>query len=100
LKNSEIARLFSDCVVDNEDDDEKITENMRIRWKRFPMRKPELPDDESCCAGGCSPCVFDHYYNQCAQWKLYQMFLKEEEEKKPKADILDSKIKENNPDVN
>jgi hypothetical protein len=51
---------------------------MRKSWRLKPMRKPEQPEDESCCAGGCCPCVFDSYLKECARWKLYQQFLKEE----------------------
>lgn len=52
------------------------------KWKHYPPQKPVKPDDESCCGGGCSPCVFDNYYNQCFQYKLYQKYLEQENDKK------------------
>ncbi len=30
--------------------------------------KPSPPEDWECCGGGCSPCVWDHYYEALADW--------------------------------
>lgn len=32
------------------------------------VTKPERPGDEECCGGGCSPCVWDFYYDQLTLW--------------------------------
>jgi hypothetical protein len=34
----------------------------------FP-RPPNKPDDESCCHRGCSPCIFDYYWDALARWE-------------------------------
>lgn len=36
------------------------------------VTKPERPGDEECCGGGCSPCVWDFYYDQLTLWNEQQ----------------------------
>ena len=33
-----------------------------------PDKKPEPPQNWECCGGGCSPCVWDHYYAALDAW--------------------------------
>lgn len=30
---------------------------------------PNRPDDEDCCGGGCSPCIFDYYYEEMDRYR-------------------------------
>ncbi len=30
---------------------------------------PERPSDSECCQSGCSPCVFDFYYEEMDQYR-------------------------------
>lgn len=30
--------------------------------------KPTAPESWECCGGGCSPCVWDHYYKALDAW--------------------------------
>ncbi|CAB3791211.1 hypothetical protein LMG28688_03264 [Paraburkholderia caffeinitolerans] len=30
---------------------------------------PERPNDEDCCQSGCSPCIFDLYYEEMDRWR-------------------------------
>ncbi len=30
--------------------------------------KPSPPEDWECCGGGCTPCVWDRYYDQLNVW--------------------------------
>lgn len=32
------------------------------------IEKPTRPDDDDCCGGGCSPCVWDTYNQQLSLW--------------------------------
>ncbi len=32
------------------------------------MKKPERPEDDDCCGGGCSPCVWDTYNRLLSDW--------------------------------
>ncbi len=34
----------------------------------FPV-PPNKPDDESCCHRGCSPCIFDYYWDALTRWE-------------------------------
>lgn len=36
------------------------------------ITKPEKPLDDDCCGNGCSPCVWDHYYEQLSLWNEQQ----------------------------
>ena len=29
---------------------------------------PNKPEDYSCCQRGCSPCIFDYYWDALARW--------------------------------
>jgi Oxidoreductase-like protein, N-terminal len=29
---------------------------------------PNKPEDYSCCHRGCSPCIFDYYWDALARW--------------------------------
>ena len=71
-----------DSILPDDEDENKITDSMRKSWRRKGMMKPVQPEDESCCGGGCCPCVFDGYYKLCHQYKLYLRFLEEEESNK------------------
>jgi len=33
------------------------------------VNKPIKPDNNDCCGGGCSPCVWDTYFNQLDLWE-------------------------------
>jgi hypothetical protein len=35
---------------------------------RFPS-PPNKPEDYSCCHRGCSPCIFDYYWDALARWE-------------------------------
>lgn len=30
--------------------------------------KPAPPEEWECCGSGCSPCVWDNYYNELDAW--------------------------------
>jgi hypothetical protein len=30
---------------------------------------PNKPEDYSCCQRGCSPCIFDYYWDALARWE-------------------------------
>lgn len=30
---------------------------------------PEKPDPNECCGSGCSPCIYDYYYDNLAEWE-------------------------------
>jgi hypothetical protein len=30
---------------------------------------PEKPDPLECCNRGCSPCIFDYYWDALARWE-------------------------------
>ena len=32
-------------------------------------RPPELPDPQSCCQRGCTPCIFDYYDTALERWE-------------------------------
>ena len=34
--------------------------------------KPDRPEDNECCGGGCSPCVWDYYYEDLKRWQDQQ----------------------------
>lgn len=34
--------------------------------------RPVPPADNECCEGGCSPCVWDHYYEAMRVWQEQQ----------------------------
>ena len=33
-----------------------------------PNAKPTPPENGECCGGGCSPCVWDGYYDALHEW--------------------------------
>jgi hypothetical protein len=35
---------------------------------RFPP-PPSKPEDYTCCQRGCSPCIFDYYWDALARWE-------------------------------
>lgn len=35
-----------------------------------PPDPPRRPDDEDCCRGGCSRCIFDIYVDALAQYRI------------------------------
>ena len=35
---------------------------------RYPP-PPNKPEDYSCCHRGCSPCIFDYYWDALARWE-------------------------------
>ncbi|WP_428036354.1 oxidoreductase-like domain-containing protein [Amphritea sp.] len=39
--------------------------------------KPVPPGDYECCESGCSPCVWDTYYEDLNTWNAEQKALKE-----------------------
>ncbi|MCG8611324.1 MAG: oxidoreductase-like domain-containing protein [Pseudomonadales bacterium] len=36
------------------------------------IEKPEPPESWECCESGCSPCVWDHYYEALNEWQEQQ----------------------------
>ena len=34
--------------------------------------KPTPPEDYECCESGCSPCVWDTYYDDVQEWQTEQ----------------------------
>ena len=32
-------------------------------------KPPELPDPQSCCQRGCTPCIFDYYDTALERWE-------------------------------
>jgi hypothetical protein len=30
---------------------------------------PNKPEDYSCCQRGCSPCIFDYYWDALSRWE-------------------------------
>lgn len=44
--------------------------------------KPERPNGDECCGGGCCPCIWDTYYEILGQWEeqegLYRKSEKDE----------------------
>ena len=45
------------------------------------LEKPSQPADDDCCGGGCSPCVWDYFYEERKAWKDQQALLAQEAEK-------------------
>jgi len=37
--------------------------------KETQHEKPRQPEDWECCGSGCSPCVWDHYYEELEAWR-------------------------------
>ncbi|WP_426369293.1 oxidoreductase-like domain-containing protein [Pseudocolwellia sp. HL-MZ7] len=44
------------------------------------LEKPSQPADDDCCGGGCSPCVWDYFYEDRKAWKDQQTLLAQEAE--------------------
>ena len=42
----------------------KDIEDLRVELEKHAKRKPEEPDQLDCCDSGCTPCIFDTYYDQ------------------------------------
>ncbi len=42
--------------------------------------KPTPPADCECCENGCSPCVWDIYFDALAEWKATQAKAKQDSE--------------------
>lgn len=42
-------------------------------------QRPQPPGDNECCEGGCSPCVWDRYYDELRDWQAQQAVLKAKE---------------------
>jgi len=38
--------------------------------KDDPPTPPERPGDSECCQSGCSPCVFDFYYEELEEYRV------------------------------
>lgn len=36
------------------------------------MTKPQPPEEWECCESGCSPCVWDNYYEDLREWESKQ----------------------------
>lgn len=34
--------------------------------------KPTPPGDSECCESGCTPCVWDRYYEELQEWQKEQ----------------------------
>jgi hypothetical protein len=31
--------------------------------------RPQRPDPNECCGGGCVPCILDYYYEELEKWE-------------------------------
>ena len=51
-----------------------------------PIEKPQQPADCECCEAGCSPCVWDTYYEALKLWQ--------EQEAKVKAETVEGAANE------
>jgi hypothetical protein len=65
------------------------------------MEEPQPPDPGECCGSGCSPCVWDLYYDKLEKyenWKADQEKIKEKEAKEEvkESDLADTKSQESN----
>lgn len=40
------------------------------------LEKPEQPTPYACCESGCTPCVWDVYYEKLRKWQAQQAALK------------------------
>ncbi|MFT0211547.1 oxidoreductase-like domain-containing protein [Pseudomonas sp. F1_0610] len=40
--------------------------------------KPTPPEDWECCDSGCTPCVWDAYYDELREWQEAQQAANEE----------------------
>lgn len=40
---------------------------------------PQRPADSECCEAGCTPCVWDTYFEQMAEWQAAEVKRKEAE---------------------
>lgn len=47
----------------------KDIEDIKLKIKQNDNRCPEEPDDEDCCGSGCTPCVFDLYYDRLEKYE-------------------------------
>jgi hypothetical protein len=50
------------------------------------LDKPTPPEDYECCDNGCSPCVWDTYYDEMQVWQAEQTALKNSAEQTNKDD--------------
>ncbi|WP_290700104.1 oxidoreductase-like domain-containing protein [Amphritea sp.] len=48
--------------------------------------KPTPPADCECCESGCTPCVWDTYYEELQAWNAKQKASKEAEKQKTEAE--------------
>jgi hypothetical protein len=53
------------------------------------VTKPERPGDEECCGGGCTPCVWDFYYDQLMLWNEQEAQLKNAEKSEKPTQVPD-----------
>jgi len=44
------------------------------------IEKPTKPADDDCCGGGCTPCVWDTFYDQLSMYRKQQRALAAKEE--------------------
>lgn len=49
-------------------------------------QRPQPPGDNECCEGGCSPCVWDRFYDEMRDWQAEQAALKAKEVEAAKKD--------------
>ena len=40
--------------------------------------EPREPQEEECCGNGCSPCVWDTYYDKVGKWQDKKVELEEQ----------------------
>lgn len=50
------------------------------------LEKPTPPGDNECCENGCSPCVWDTYYDEMRLWQAEQTALKNKTNKDEEGD--------------
>lgn len=46
---------------------------------RPPLIEPIYPSPDECCGSGCSPCVYDIYYQRLEEYKIRKMEEESEE---------------------
>ncbi len=44
------------------------------------QERPQPPGASECCEGGCSPCVWDTYYEELEAWQAAYLAQKKENE--------------------
>lgn len=49
-----------------------VADDSRTESVQETHKKPTPPGDHDCCESGCSPCVWDTYYEALEEWQQGQ----------------------------